>query len=253
MRVAIADIEELEIKDSEGARTGTKDLKPDNVEFSKRLTLAADRSDGVPRINGGRFSHIMRQMKIQGHPVSRETIRKWFSGEARPRADKMPALATVLKVDEAWLAVGKSPSSLPAVSKALEVHNEAGVNLVMGIMGLAGATCALPDSNDPLSDSVHFYAILNGRQKRVFVTVGQRTKDNVRFHGPGNFDGICTIAVVQTDFSRFSLFEITPKEISKNARSRGGYVEFSGTLTVSGIQLGTVELKELIDFRNLGG
>lgn len=236
-----------EIKDSGYEKP---ELKPENIEFSKRLTLAADRSDGIPRINGGRFSHVQRQMALHGHKVSRETVRKWFSGEARPRTDKMISLCRVLKVDEAWLAVGASPSSLPAERKAMEVHNEGGVNLVMGMMALAGASNALPE--DDLSDSLHFYSILGGKQRKIFVSMGQVTGDTVRFHGPGSFDGICTIGIIQTGVSSFRLFEIAPKDIANHGRSRGGYVELRGTLRDGAVLLGDDTLTEITDFKNLG-
>lgn len=243
----------MKIEDSDKGRSPEiKELKPENVEFAKRLALAADRSDSIPRVNGGRFSHIKRQMELHGHSISRETVRKWFGGEARPRADKMIALAKVLKVDEAWLAVGASPSSLPAETKAMAVHNEGGVNLVMGIFALAGANCALPEPTEALADSVHFYVIMGGRQRKVFVAVGYVTGDTVRFNGPGNFDGVCTIGVVQTGLASFKLFEISPKVISENGRSRGGYVELRGTYRDSMVSLGTDQLEELTDLKNLG-
>lgn len=73
------------------------------MQFNERLKQACDNSKLVPEMHQGRYVAIAKRMN-----VSEEAVRKWFTGESRPRFKKMAELASWLNVDEGWLALGVS-------------------------------------------------------------------------------------------------------------------------------------------------
>lgn len=76
-------------------------------EFAARLVEACDKNDAVPPPNYGRLRWIKEQLASRfAESVSEETVRRWLSGEGRPRPKKLHHLAQLLNVDEAWLALG---------------------------------------------------------------------------------------------------------------------------------------------------
>lgn len=226
-------------------------VKPENSGFAKRLTLAADRCESVPGRNNGRYTWIQRALERHGERVSRETIRKWFSGIARPRPSKLSILAEILGADEGWLAVGASLGDLPHSAKTIKIHNQGAVNAVLGMFGLAGVTCAFADEGST-PDEMHFNAILGGRVRKVYVTLAQVKGNEVRFFGPGVYTNILTIGVVQTGPSSLRCFEITPKTLATVGKYRAGFVELRGTLTDKGVDLGQNTLPDITDFSEIG-
>ena len=230
-------------------------LKPMTAtkSFSKRLQIAADRSDAIPPMNMGRFTHIQRELEERhGLKLSRETVRKWFIGEALPRPDKMLALSRILKVDEGWLAVGATPSSLPPTIRSVPVHSDAAINLVIGMMGMNGVSCAQPDEDDEGPGyGPFFYAIINGRQWTIFVALGQENGGSIRFNGPTVDERATTLAVVAHTVSEFSVFQFPSELIARNGQSHRGAFEISGVLTGRTLKFGLDEVHAIRDFRSL--
>lgn len=111
--VAVVAIEEQKIKGlisirgaaMAGLRKGTREKA-----FSRRLDKALTAHPRSPA-GYGRNTWLIRELAHQNVVVSNETIRKWLTGEAMPRRDKMAALAKTLRVDETWLAMGAQPAS----------------------------------------------------------------------------------------------------------------------------------------------
>jgi hypothetical protein len=223
------------------------------TSFAKRLQIAADRSNTIPPTNMGRFTHIQRQLaEHYGFDLSRETVRKWFVGEALPRPDKMLALSRVLKVDEGWLAVGSSPSSLPPETSLVQVHDNAAINLIIGMMGINGVSCAQPDEDEAgPGDSPFFYAIINGRQWRIFVSLGQANSDRISFRGPTGKEHVTTLGIVAHTVTDFSVFQFTPELIARNGQSHRGIFELDGVLSGRDLKFGSDKVSALKDFRSL--
>jgi hypothetical protein len=228
--------------------------KPRTVttSFAKRLQIAADRSDDIPPTNMGRFTYIQRKLADHGFQLSRETVRKWFVGDALPRPDKMQALSRVLKVDEGWLAVGSAPTSASTTTRSVPVHRDAAVNLVIGIMGISGVSCAQPDEDDEGPGyGPYFYAIANGRQWRIFVSLGKADGDNIRFSGPIANERVTTLAVVAHGIADFGIYQLTPELISGNGHSHQDIFELQGILSGRSLKFGSEIVSELKDFRLL--
>lgn len=220
----------------------------ENIAFAKRLLQAAENRDGIPRQNGGRFSHVQRLLEAQGVSVSRETVRKRFSGEARPRTEKLSVLARLLSVSEGWLATGDSPVSLPERDRSAAARNEGAVNVVMGAVALTGAQCAAPEPDEA---GFHFSAIVGGKLRRFSVARGLAKGDGVRFECPVFGEKVVTIGVVQTGLAAFRLYAFTPRTVTDHGQARGGYFSLKGTFEKDGIRVGDALVRELIDLAEL--
>ncbi|MDP2764646.1 MAG: hypothetical protein Q8O54_07405 [Brevundimonas sp.] len=79
-------------------------------ELAARLVEACDRSALVPPPNYGRLRWISEQFASRfSDQISVETVRRWLSGEGKPKGKRLRYLAQLLDVDEAWLTVGPAP------------------------------------------------------------------------------------------------------------------------------------------------
>ncbi len=98
-----------------------------DADFASRLARSCDLHVECPPLHRGRLVWIQQKLETDfNQRVSIETVRKWLSGEAKPRPDKIKLLAALLGVDLAWLQidVGAAPVSGEEVSKyqALSTH-----------------------------------------------------------------------------------------------------------------------------------
>ena len=81
-------------------------------EFAERFNDACDRYHDCRPLHQGRLTWIRSRLKEEGLHVSLESVRKWLSGEGRPRQEKCEKLATILDVDGAWLYMGRDDSGV---------------------------------------------------------------------------------------------------------------------------------------------
>jgi hypothetical protein len=86
-------------------------------QFSARLQAACDAHASCPLLNKGRLTWLQAQLREQGLLVSVEAVRKWLSGEGRPRQDTCEKLAAVLQTDAVELYMGCG-SALPITNAA---------------------------------------------------------------------------------------------------------------------------------------
>jgi hypothetical protein len=75
-------------------------------QFQRRLVDACDRHPDCPPLHQGRQVWLRKRLSERGVKVSTESVRKWLSGEVRPREEKGRALADVLGADVGWLLIG---------------------------------------------------------------------------------------------------------------------------------------------------
>ena len=75
-------------------------------QFAARLVRACDAHPECPRLHQGRQVWLKKRLSEEGFPVSTEAIRKWLSGEGRPKHEKVIPLAKVLNVSASWLSLG---------------------------------------------------------------------------------------------------------------------------------------------------
>jgi len=223
------------------------------ADFAKRLDIACDNSDVVPEYNRGRQSWIANELlRRYDVSVSKETVRKWFAGEARPRHDKMKALAALLKVDEAWLALGMKPDAQISGDRRLRsIITDGAIHLVIGMVTMSGGSCAFPDDKDPRRETVHFYTIIGGRTHQVFVSVAQEYNDGFRFTLTHDYTQSLCIGVVQKTATSFDLFAFPTETIAKHGKKRGGYIELQASVEGRSLVIGDEKVARVTDFKSL--
>lgn len=192
-----------------------------NRDFGRRLSQACDGNPHVPAPHYGRLGWVQDQLEMRGLKTSEESVRRWLSGEARPRPDKIRILADVFSVDEAWLATGRAPDLEPKQKTVRNAEVAGAVNLVAGVIQMAGGHPAFPKEGE--ETSVDLYAIIRGAKYEFKIVLAQPGKD-LRFIVPSGLDGQIVIGVVVRHDHCFDFFEIEP-EIVAEGKHRGGYVE----------------------------
>lgn len=194
-----------------------------DAAFAERLSQACDAFTHVPPKNSGRLTWIKRELfkrfKIR---VSVETVRKWFSGEAKPRPEKLNRIAQLLEVDVAWLSLGVHQDSVGRERRARNAVANGAVNLVAGLIQLDGGHPAFPeaDSKDLKRAHVDLHAIIKGAQYDIHVSLGEPEGRTVRFLVPPKTNEMLVLGVVRRGLS-FDIFEITPDMISKGTSTAG--------------------------------
>lgn len=190
-------------------------------DFSKRLNQACDNLDTVPEHGQGRQVYIARRMNL-----TQEAVRKWFAGESVPRTAKMRKLASILDVDEAWLALGITPTVERREKRALGDKTDGAVYVAYGLMTMMGGHCAFPRSNDPRSEYVDFYAIMGGVQQAVHVCVGREiSKGEYCFDVPLEYADVTCLGVVHAGGLRLHMLNLTAELIDRNKHRKGPHFE----------------------------
>lgn len=189
--------------------------------FAQRINTACDQNPHVPAYGMGRQTWVKEKMG-----VSHEAVRKWFLGEARPRPDKLSALARVLECDEAWLALGKKGDLDPREKRARSLNVEGAVNVVTGVLQLNGANCAFPGEKDPNAGFVDVYAITRGEQWSINVSLAkQGPPGQFTFIVPKEFLMVKTIGVVHARPNRVHMLAMDHEMLTKYGTRKGGFVE----------------------------
>ncbi|SMD12110.1 hypothetical protein SAMN06297251_13117 [Fulvimarina manganoxydans] len=218
------------------------------ADFAKRLNIAADSSDRCPPLHRGRYEWLIAELNNRYDiGITKETARKWFSGEARPRANKASQVAEVFQVDSTWLLHGIGPHDDPADEKQVQGGASAAVNLLAGMLMALDVPTAFPGTDDPLRDSVSLYAVIARRQVRLHATWGDTSvKGRVKFIIPNEHEIVNVIGVIPGDTERcFRLFHIVQDAISKYGRKRGGYIEISMVLDDAEMQVEDIRIPEI--------
>jgi transcriptional regulator with XRE-family HTH domain len=203
------------------ARPKTADKPIIEKALARRMEEACNVAKHVPAYNYGRLRWIKDELEKHGVSASKETIRKWFAGEARPRSEKLRVLARILRVDEAWLAFGTKP--MMSADKEQKANADGSVNLVAGLFAMSGASYGWVTGNE----SVHFHAIVQGHSYPVFVAVGTPNKAGFKFVLPVHYEGNVNIGVVKRGPLSYDLYRIPDDMISKSGLNKGGFVELS--------------------------
>lgn len=217
-------------------------------DFAKRFNQACDNNDMCPPHNFGRLQWVADQLRSRyGTIVSKESVRRWASGEGRPRPDKGKQLAEILKVDESWLLLGMQPEG---DRKTVGATQNAAVNLLSGMLLARDITVAIPDETDPLKDCVNLYAVIAGRQVRLHATFGRVSGKSVKLIVPIQFEHVKVIAVIPAeDEACFKLFHVVPSAISKFGNKRGGYIEVTAELADATLSVKDIECPRIRNFQ----
>jgi hypothetical protein len=189
--------------------------------FAKRLNTACDGHPHIPPYGHGRQTWIKEKLD-----VSHEAVRKWFTGESRPRPSKMKDLSRTLEVDEAWLALGIAPDMQPHERRARNVAAEGAVHTTMGLVQMNGGHCAFPDDRDPRAAFVDFYAIIRGQQMAFHISLAQQISEGqYKFIIPREFDQCTIIGLIHVFPLRVHAIRMNFDLIERHKVRRGGYFE----------------------------
>lgn len=201
--------------------------------FARRLHQAAEDRPDVPPFGLGRQTWIKERMG-----VSHEAVRKWLTGESRPRPIMMSKLAKLFGVDEAWLSLGIA-SEIP--TKQREARNamaDGAVNAFTGLVQMNGGHCAFPGPDDPRNGYVDVYAIIRGSQFSVHVAFGEMISNGVyKFSVPKEYPNCTVVGAIHFASMRCIYLNLRQSLIDKHRFKKGSYFEI--TVHASGDQFTT--------------
>lgn len=194
--------------------TGSKKVGP----FKDRFRQACDDSPVVPEYGRGRQVSIAKRLK-----VTQEAVRKWFSGEAVPKPDKMRELAEYLEVDQAWLALGVTPEMGRDEQRKANRFASGAVQMVSGLILMEGGNVAWPGERDPRAKYVDLYAILRGTQIAMHVSAGREVSNGkYELIIPHEYQDVRCIGFIPAGVGRFHLLDLSTELIEEHKQRKGG-------------------------------
>jgi transcriptional regulator with XRE-family HTH domain len=202
--------------------------KIDHPEFARRMTQACDGNPDVPPPNYGRLGWFVTQFETRfKQEVTQETVRKWFAGESRPRHKMISYLAQVLKVDEAWLSIGRTPELSEKEQKTRNAVADGAVNVLAGFVQMCGGHPAFPVETDTkaVDKKIDLYAIIRGAQYAFHVVTGQRDEDGWRVAIPVDADECIIIAVLPVTDLHCEFVEMDWDDVEDDGVRKGGTIE----------------------------
>ena len=218
--------------------------------FGLRFTEVCDNSRVVPAFNRGRLTWIADQMSLLGRPVTIESVRKWLHGEARPRPDRMKALAKVLRVDEGWLALGLAPELTPEQRSSRNILADGAINLVAALLQLSGAAIAFIEPHQVEAGFADFHAIIRGRSYLIKVAPGLVSDATVRFNVPHEFERATLIGLMKVAAGEYRFFKIPPAVVRKHGTDVGGHKEIVATNNDGHLAIKNDALPAIPDFES---
>lgn len=124
----------------------------------------------------GRQAWVLEKLKKEAKlEVSPNTMSKWFSGAARPRADNVRKIAQVLKVDEVWLALGRKPTDRTATPAGAE-RSRGAVLLIAGMIEMEGGRVTFPGAD---AAPIDLQVNLTGHQFNLIVVTPAENGDKI--------------------------------------------------------------------------
>ncbi len=198
-----------------------------DLEFSKRLREACDRSIDVPGHGEGQQVDLANKMN-----VSQESARKWLHVGTRPRPKTMSKLASLLNVDEAWLALGVDPGLSETEKREWRENSTGAEYAVFGMLSLSGYHCAFANEK-----GVDFHAVGHGQHLSVSVSMAKDTLpgEYVAYLPIKNKDGLRMVAVPG---ARKPDFIVIPEDIDlKDATVAGDKVAVSFNKVKGGYEI----------------
>lgn len=204
-------------------------------EFNQRLAQACDNLSAIVPPHGyGRQVLIARKLK-----VTQEAVRKWFTGESRPKVPKMKELAALLEVDEAWLSLGVEPELDRREKRVHSEKTEGAIYVLFGMLTMAGGHCAFPGEKDPRAEYVDFYSIIRGSQTAIHVCVGREISKNVyQFTVPQQYSDVKCIGVVHLGGMKVNLIDLRHEMIDDHKQRKSGSFIFTASKREGGFFTG---------------
>jgi transcriptional regulator with XRE-family HTH domain len=218
-------------------------------EFSRRLEKTLDENPYTHEMHHGRLTWVQRELaKKFGDrgKVSVESVRKWVSGEAKPREDFIAMLAEILEVDTAWLQLGIAPDLTPRDRKIQNAAVDGAVNLIAGLIQINGGHPAFPEAKDARAAKSHIdlYAIIKGAQYAFHVSLATSpAPGHARFVVPAEYADALQLGVIMVDDMTFRIVELDAERIEALGQRKGATIEVSFDPT-------QIDTAEITSFRN---
>jgi hypothetical protein len=216
-------------------------------EFAKRLNAAADNNPIIPPYLYGRHKWLKAAIEVKFNvKITTASMGKWMNGEVKPREDVVRMMAEILKVDEAWLSLGRSPELSPRDEKNRNATASGAVNLLCGLISMNGGHPAFPTEDDARAKAalIDLYAIIRGAQYAFHVNLAADAgHGDYRFFVPTAFEDAFQIGVIQTGDLDFILVELSTDLINERGTRRGGNVDVI-------LAAGLIESVRIRSFRN---
>lgn len=206
--------------------------KVKHADFAERFIAACDGNPHCPPPNYGRLGWIAKQFKDRyGVKVSNETVRRWSSGEARPRPDKVGQIAEILQVDSGWLSVGgnqRADSGRKERNRKM-LFVDGAVQVLAGLIRMSGGNVALPDPSDTraVSADIDLYAIIKGAQYSVTVAVAEPSNGELTFRVSAKAEENVVIGIVLKPDLCFEVYELPWEIIAESGEGRMGKYELT--------------------------
>jgi hypothetical protein len=207
-------------------------------DFAKRIEIACENHPRAPSGHGRQVWLKNTLAESFGEKVSGEAVRKWFAGESRPKPRMMSIVARALGVDEAWLALGITPTSTPTEKRNQNALIAGAVNLVAAQIQLAGGNIAFPDTPTDFDIT----AIIRGKVHSIAVRLF-----NSAIHLPVNFKE--AVIVVPTDNRTvFHFFMVPLSAATESGVVRGDYYELKCDMVSGKLVMGDRAMPQIKDF-----
>lgn len=191
-----------------------------DAAFARRLELACDGAPLCPPLHKGRLTWIKNELFSKfSETASVETVRKWLSGETKPRPDKTAMLAELLMVDVSWLQLGIDQDLAPRERRLRNAVADGIVNVITGYIQMDGGHPAFPDES-AAEQNVDIHAIIKGGKYDIHVSLADSSGT---FFIPTNHEALIILGVVRHGFS-IAVYEITAETIESEGVRQGGSI-----------------------------
>lgn len=208
-------------------------------DFAKRIEMACENHPHAPSGHGRQIWLKNALEEKFSEVVSREAVRKWFAGEARPKPKMMSIVARALAVDEAWLALGITPSANPVEKRKQNALAAGAVNLVAAQIQLAGGNIAFPEN----TDQYDINAIIRGKSHNIAVRLF-----NTVSHFPLDIKDVVIVTSTERK-TVFSFFHVPVEVVMEKGTVRGNYIELNCEMVSGKLIVGDRAVPEITDFQ----
>jgi len=199
-------------------------------EFARRMAQACDGNPDVPPENYGRLGWFASRIERKpGEFITQESVRKWFAGESIPRQKVLIQLAKLLKVEPAWLAMGRAPELTEKQARVRNAAADGAVNVVAGFVRMCGSHPAFPTADDARAteQKIDLYAIIRGAQYAFHVVTGDRVEGGWKVAVPVDARETFVIAVLPVTDLHCEFVELPWDSIEAEGTRKGGMFEVS--------------------------
>lgn len=193
-----------------------------DAEFAKRLRQSINEHPHAPDSHGQQV-WLKRELEAKGHKMTKEAVRKWFAGEAKPRPKVVKSKAALLNVDLAWLSLGVAPDLAPKERRLRDATADGAVNLVAGLIQMSGGHPAFPEDDKAPAD---LFAIIKGAQYAFKVLLAiEEGEGMLKFKTPTQSEGLTLLGVVKTGPLSYDLLLLDPEMIERHGNVYGPITE----------------------------